>query len=370
MSDSSEIAVENRGSIAFITLNRPRALNSLSLAMIRQLHGVLRAIADDSTIAAVLLRGAGDKAFCAGGDIRALYTSLLAGDPEHQEFFAEEYALDYFLHRYPKPYIALLNGITMGGGMGLAQGSPLRIVGELTRIAMPEVGIGLFPDVGASFFLSRLPGAIGQYLALTGTTITASDALYAGLADLYLDQAALTRLEPALLAVSSGPEFGAALKQVVRGLATAPPGTSKLAAHRAAIDAHFSARRVPEIIASLNAERSAEHRDWAQETLGIFASRSPTMLAVSLHQLELGRTMTLADCFRMELGLVQECFVHGDLLEGIRATIIDKDKSPRWHPSDIDAVTDKQINAFFRDRWTALDHPLANLETNYPQLLP
>jgi len=370
MTESTEITVERRGGIAFIALNRPRALNSLSLAMIRQLHGVLRASADDATIAAVLLRGAGDKAFCAGGDIRALYTSLLAGDPVHQEFFVEEYALDYYLHRYPKPYIALLNGITMGGGMGLAQGSPLRIVGELTRIAMPEVGIGLFPDVGASFFLSRLPGALGQYLALTGTTITASDALYSGLADLYLDQAGLAQLEPALLAASIGPEFGATLKQIVRGLATAPPGGAKLEAHRAAIDAHFAARHVPEIMASLRAEQSPKHRDWAQETLGILHSRSPTMLGVSLRQLERGRTMTLAECFRMELGMVQECFVHGDLREGIRATIIDKDKSPRWRPSDIDAVTDKQINAFFRDRWTALDHPLANLETNYPQLLP
>ncbi len=366
MSDSSEITVENRGAIAFITLNRPRALNSLSLAMIRQLHGTLRASADDTAIAAVLLRGAGDKAFCAGGDIRALYASLLAGDPVHQKFFAEEYALDYFLHRYPKPYIALLNGITMGGGMGLAQGSPLRIVGELTRIAMPEVGIGLFPDVGASFFLSRLPGALGPYLALTGTTITASDALYAGLADRYLDQTGLSQLEPALLAASPGPEFGAELRQVVRDLATPPPGASTLAAHRAAIDTHFSARPVREIIASLRGEQSPEHRDWAQETLGILYSRSPTMLGVSLRQLERGRTMTLADCFRMELDMVQECFVQGDLREGIRATIIDKDKSPRWHPSDIDAVTDLQVDAFFRDRWAATEHPLANLETTYP----
>jgi enoyl-CoA hydratase/carnithine racemase len=365
-SEAPEISYEVRGRVAFITLNRPRALNSLSLAMLRQLHAALQASAVNPDIAAVFLRGAGDKAFCAGGDIRALYLSMLAGDSMHQAFFVEEYALDYFLHRYPKPYLALLDGITMGGGMGLAQGSPLRLVGALTRIAMPEVGIGLFPDVGASYFLSRLPGALGPYLALTGTTITANDALYAGLADLYLDPAAIAQLEPTLLATAAQSVPDAELAQTVRNLATEPPTPSTLAAHRTAIDAHFSARRLPEIFASLDNERDPRHVAWAQETLRVLRSRSPTMLGVTLRQLERGQMMTLADCFRMELGMVQECFVHGDLREGIRATIIDKDRSPRWRPSRMEDLSDADIDAFFRERWTPADHPLANLETNYP----
>jgi len=334
--------------------------------MLRQLHASLRACADDPEITAVLLRGAGDKAFCAGGDIRALYLSLLAGDPIHREFFVEEYALDYFLHRYPKPYIAVLNGITMGGGMGLAQGSRLRIVGERTRLAMPEVGIGLFPDVGASYFLSRLPGALGQYLALTGTTIAASDALYTGLADFYLAPTAMAQLEAGLIAAATAPALGVAPEQLVRKLATTPPDAATLAAQRSAIDMHFSARHVTDIFASLQGERRPEHREWAQGTLSILGSRSPTMLGLSLRQLERGRTMTLAECFRMELGMVQECFVHGDLREGIRATIIDKDKSPRWRPSRIEDVTDVDVEAFFRKRWTDARHPLANLEADYP----
>jgi enoyl-CoA hydratase/carnithine racemase len=168
LATGAEILSETANHVAFITLNRPEALNALSYEMITELRKVLQACAKDDGVRAIVLQGAGDKAFCAGGDIRALYQSFKDSGKLHHDFFVAEYSLDYRLHTYPKPYVALIDGITMGGGMGLAQGSTLRVVGERTRIAMPEVGIGLFPDVGASYFLSRLPGSLGPYLALTG----------------------------------------------------------------------------------------------------------------------------------------------------------------------------------------------------------
>jgi len=196
-----EILSEVRNHIAFITLNRPAALNALSYEMILELDKQLREYAIDPNVRAVLIKGAGEKAFCAGGDIRSLHQSATSGGSLHQQFFIAEYRLDHYLHFYPKPYIALMDGITMGGGMGLAQGSKLRVVTDRTRIAMPEVGIGLFPDVGGSYFLSRLPGALGTYLALTGNQIRAADALYTRLADAYLARSAIEQLDAVLSAL-------------------------------------------------------------------------------------------------------------------------------------------------------------------------
>src|SRR6202521_72525 len=182
----AEILFAIRNGCGHVTLDRPAALNALSFAMIQALARQLQAWADDPQVRAVLVRGAGGKAFCAGGDIRALYDSFKAGQTGHALFFAEEYKLDYFIHRYPKPYIALMDGVVMGGGMGISQGATFRVVTERTRLAMPEVGIGLFPDVGASYFLSRLPGCLGSYLALTGVQVRGADAVYARFGDVFL----------------------------------------------------------------------------------------------------------------------------------------------------------------------------------------
>jgi len=359
-----EVLSEIRAHVALITLNRPSALNALSLGMILQLRDLLGRCIADPQIHAVLLRGAGDKAFCAGGDIRALYQSYQSSGSLHREFFAAEYPLDYLLYEYPKPYLAVMDGITLGGGMGLAQGSRLRIVGERTRMAMPEVAIGFFPDVGGSYFLSRLPGKLGMYLALTGVQIRAADALYCRLADFYLPPAALASLSDDLAALTWSDDRTADVRRCITALqadAVTPP---TLPALRPAIDAHFSRPTVRAIIESLESETRIEYAGWADQTAKLMRSRSPTMLSVTLRQLERGAELSLADCFRMELGMAAQSFAQGDFLEGVRSVLVDKDNAPRWQPAAIEAVTPDSIDAFFRDRWPAASHPLAGLERN------
>ncbi|MDP9066034.1 MAG: enoyl-CoA hydratase/isomerase family protein [Pseudomonadota bacterium] len=363
--EAGEVLCEVRNHTASITLNRPAALNALSMKMIDALQTTLARCAADGQIRAVLLRGAGDKAFCAGGDIRALYQSYQHSGTLHHEFFIHEYRLDYLLHRFPKPCLALLDGITMGGGMGLAQAAMLRIVGERTRIAMPEVGIGLFPDVGASYFLSRLPGLIGPYLALTGTQIRGIDALYCGLADAYLSLAGIESLEADLATLAWSDNHGEDLRRLVTAHSANGLPAPPLSTRRSAIDRHFSRPDVTAIIESLEADRSAEHGEWAQQTAKLMRGRSPTMLAVTLRQLELGRSRSLAECFRMELGMVERCFEQGDFIEGIRALLIDKDNAPRWTPGDLQSVDPAAVEAFFRDPWHGAQHPLADLAESH-----
>lgn len=358
---------EVRNQVAFITLNRPATLNSLSLGMIVELRAALHAFAHDPGIHAVVIRGAGEKAFCAGGDIRALYEGYRHSGTAPVDFFASEYPLDYLLYSYPKPYVALLNGIVMGGGMGLAQGSRLRIVGDRTRMAMPEVAIGFFPDVGASYFLSRLAGRTGLYLALTGTQLRAADALHAGLADCYLSDAGLGEFERRLQSLEWDPRHSqaaasqAAIAAALRELA-GDPGPAPLAALQPAIDAHFAADSIPLLLQSLRSEVRPEFRDWAQQTAALISTRSPTMLKVTRKQLQLGRSMTLAQCLRMEIGMAKQCFVQGDFIEGVRAMIIDKDNKPGWRPAQLADVTDASVDAIFDNPWAGTIHPLAHLE--------
>ena len=359
------ILCEIRNRIAFITLNRPAALNALSLSMIKDLRSALSRFAVDPNVHAILIQGAGGKAFCAGGDIRAIYESYQISQRPTLDFFVAEYPLDYMLHCFPKPYVALIDGIVMGGGMGIAQGSRMRIVGDRTRMAMPEVAIGFFPDVGASYFLSRLPGSIGPYLALTGVQIRAADALYAGLADVYLPRAGVDALEAELskLKWSGDRSDGrrAAIDGVIRKLAD-NPAEAPLAALRAAIDQHFAAPSVPALLASLEAEERPEFLEWARQTIDLMNTRSPTMLAVTLEQLKRGRSMSLAECLRMELGMVRQSFIQGDFIEGVRAMIIDKDNAPVWRPPRLDEVTDELVEAMFDDPFAGATHPLSSLE--------
>jgi enoyl-CoA hydratase/carnithine racemase len=365
--DSVEILCEIRNHLATVTLNRPAALNALSLEMVRGLRIAMRACAADPNVRAVLIRGAGEKAFCAGGDIRALYQSFKSSGSLHQTFFVTEYPLDYLLYSYPKPYIALLDGITMGGGMGISQGSRMRIVGDSTRIAMPEVGIGLFPDVGGSYFLSRLPGALGTYLALTGMQIRAADALYTQLADLYLPPAATAGLAAQLESIRWSDDGHADVSRALRALAGSTSAPEPLPAPslrplRPAIDVHFAQPNISAIFASLNGERRPEFSDWARQTAQLMSTRSPTMLAVTQRQLQRGKSMSLADGLRMELGMIRQCFVQGDFIEGVRAMIVEKDNAPRWTPDRIEDVTDAMIDVFFQNPWSGAAHPLANLE--------
>ena len=323
-----ELLAELRGGVATITLNRPAALNALTLGMIDGLSAWLETWRGDDGVRTVVLRGAGPRAFCAGGDVRGLYESLKGGSDLWQAFFAHEYALDYAIHTYPKPVVALVDGIVMGGGMGISQGARLRIAGPRTRMAMPETAIGLFPDVGGSYFLSRTPGALGFYLGLAGPTIGAADAVYCGLADM-----------------DTSPE----------------PGPAELEALRPAIEDHFAKPTVEAIIASLQGETRLAFREWAAKTALSLLKRSPTMLKVTHAQLTRARSMGLADCFRMELELMHATVAHGDLLEGIRAVIVDKDNDPRWQPAALDAVDPTAVNSFFAPRWDNARHPLAHL---------
>jgi enoyl-CoA hydratase/carnithine racemase len=357
-----EVLSESRNHVALITLNRPEALNALSLDMIAELRSLLRGYAADPQIHAVLIRGAGDKAFCAGGDIRALYQSFKNSGSLHREFFLREYPLDYLLYAYPKPYAVLMDGITMGGGMGIAQGSSLRIVGERTRIAMPEVAIGFFPDVGASYFLSRLPGALGVYLALTGIQIRGVDALYCQLADVYLPPSAIESLTGDLTALKWSEDPPADWRRFIRARAALGLPAPSLSLLRPGIDAHFSQPTVPAILASLEAETRPGYADWAQQSAKLMRSRSPTMLCVTLRQLQRGKELSLAACFRMELAMAQQSFLQGDFVEGVRALLIDKDNTPQWQPGRIEEVTDAMIDAFFHTRWSAAAHPFANFD--------
>ena len=355
-----EIRFQLRNRIGHITLNRPATLNALTYAMIVALREQLERWAADADVYAVLIRGAGDKAFCAGGDVRALYASVIAGETGQIHFFTEEYALDYAIHRYPKPCIALMDGIVLGGGMGLAQGAWLRIATERTRLAMPEVGIGLFPDVGASFFLSRCSGALGLYLGITGVQIRAADVLYAGLGDTWLSADKVASLDRLLDALTWSSDHRADLLKTIGGTATTslPPLTD----FRPAIDQHFARASVAEIVASLERETRPRYNAWAAQTLAILGKRSPTMLCVTREAIRRGRDMALADCFRMELAMVHECFSQGDFIEGIRALIVDKDNTPRWNPPRLAEVKDEMVARFFTSPWTAEAHPLANLE--------
>jgi enoyl-CoA hydratase/carnithine racemase len=324
-----EILAEVRSGAATVTLNRPATLNALSFGMLEALGVWLEDWKRDDRIGLVVFRGAGEKAFCAGGDVRSLYENHTANPAALREYFAVEYALDFRIHNYPRTIVSLIDGIVMGGGMGISQGTNVRIVGARTRMAMPETAIGLFPDVGGSYFLSRVPGEVGTYLALLGPTIRATDALYCGLAD-------LATLEAADV-----------------------PG--ELPALREAIDRHFAFDSVVAIRESLRGEKDSRYAAWAATTLEALAKRSPTMLCVTLEQVRRGRNLTLADCFRMELGLVYNCFEQGDVIEGIRALLIDKDNKPRWQRSRIEDVTQSDVDAFFAPRWTASQHPLASL---------
>ena len=339
------VLIERRGHIGQLTLNRPAGLNALNLEMVRVLHRQLEHWESDAQIEAVVLRGTGERAFCAGGDIRYMYDNYLAGrHHEPETFFTEEYDLDAYIHASPKPILALMDGFVLGGGMGLAQGASIRLLTERSRLGMPETAIGYFPDVGGSYFLSRLPGQIGLYLGITGNHVGSSDALFAGLGDLCIDSARLGELEA--LIDSFNPADGS-LRDQVAALANAELPASELKALQPAIDLHFAQPDIAAIRASLASEQRPDYRDWAQRTLEIIDNRSPLAMAVTQAMLLRGRTLALADCFAMELHIGRQWFEKGNIMEGVRALIVDKDKQPRWQPAHIDQLDAAMVEAFF-----------------------
>lgn len=353
--------------IGFITLERTQALNALSLDMVRALTALLRDWQAHPEVLAIVIRSRTERAFCAGGDIRFFYEvgtkGPSGGSALLEDFFTEEYALNHLIHHYRKPYIAFMDGIVMGGGMGISQGGPqssLRIVTDKTAMAMPEVHIGLFPDVGGSYFLSRLPGKLGAYLGLTGQTIGAADAIYAGLADVAIPSALLPEL---LHRLETGPATtGTDIIGMVRHFALPyrsriDPAESMLARHCDDINRHFAQASVAAILASLERDDST----FAMQSAKALRRGSPLLLCVTLEQLQRGAGMTVADCLRMERTMIRRSFEGCEVLEGIRARVIDKDNAPRWSPATLADVRPEQVQAFFTSAWPDYAHPLRTL---------
>ena len=359
---SEHVQTQLSNGTGFITLDRPKALNSLSLDMVRAMTQALLAWRDDASVAAVVVRSSSERALCAGGDIRFFHdvgrASTQGGSALLEDFFTEEYALNHLIHFYPKPYVALMDGVVMGGGMGIAQGGPdcgVRVVTGRTRMAMPEVNIGLFPDVGGSHFLSHAPGQLGMWLGLTGLTVGAADALYLDLADHFVPETELAALT-ALIEATPGKSLRDAIA-VFAGPHNAFAGDSELERQRALIDEHFSAGSVPAIMASLRGDSSA----FAQKSLKAMELRSPLMMCVTHELLKRGAALGVADCLRMERNLVRRNFEHGEIFEGVRALVIDKDNQPKWNPPALADVTPEMVARFFEPCWPAWAHPLRHL---------
>ncbi len=361
--------------VAILTLNRPDALNALDLAMVRELAAHLEQCRTNPDIVAVVLNSSLEKAFCAGGDVRQVARTAIDAPHKVAQFFIEEYQLDHAIHRFLKPVVVLMDGITMGGGMGLAQGASLRVTTERSKIAMPETRIGLVPDVGATHFLRVMPVEMALFAGLTGTVLNGADAVYSGLADVSVPSASLAGFEQRLEAINtertqaSAAEFNEYIQGALREVfasSTLDSNSAPIAVHEPWISTHFDARRpVVEIVASLRealkGAPSDTERTWLRATLDALLTCSPTMIHVTREALLKGRHMSLADCFRMEMGIVVRTVEEGDFREGVRAHLIDKDRRPQWRPATLEAVTREQVETLLHSPWSEQNHPLAAL---------
>ncbi len=333
MSESSIIATR-RGRIGHLLLNRPKSLNALDTPMLHAMTEALTEWRDDPSVHAVVVEGAGGRAFCAGGDIRAIRAFAMAGEHARvEEFFATEYALNAMIDEFPKAYISIIDGVCMGGGIGLSVHGDMRVTSEASLFAMPETGIALFPDVGATYMLPRLPGALGMYLGLTGARLNGADAVHAGIATHFIPKAEIATLADAI--AEDGP---AAVAARARGL----PAFS-LAPHRAAIDRCFGQDSVAAIEAALHAEGT----DWAHETLHALHHGSPSAVLWSFEAMRRGAKLSLRGALAMELALTRKVSVHHEFHEGVRAMLVDKDRAPKWAPGSIAEVDVAAIKALF-----------------------
>jgi enoyl-CoA hydratase len=342
MNEAREISCRLRDGVGWIVLDRPKALNALNHAMIAGHADALAAWAGDESVRAVVIRSAGGRAFCAGGDVVNLYRNRNRVLDYAYPYYAIEYGANVCLYRFPKPYVALLDGIAMGAGMGLAIHGSHRAVSENALLAMPETGIGLFPDVGASHFLPRCPGHVGMYLGLTGARIGAADALYTGLATHFVPAERFAPLEAALAGIGRAEDTRAAVDAVLAGFA-GEAGPAPLEVRRETIDNCFGSDTVEKIVAALEADGGA----WADATLAVLAAKSPTSLKIAHRQLKLGAALDFEACMAMEYRLACHCLARHDLYEGIRAAVIDKDRAPKWQPATLAEVGDDLIEAHF-----------------------
>ncbi|KAM6268455.1 3-hydroxyisobutyryl-CoA hydrolase, mitochondrial isoform 3-T3 [Porphyrio hochstetteri] len=342
---TAEVLLEKRGGAGIITLNRPKALNALNISMIQQIYPQIKTWEQDPETFLIIIKGTGGKAFCAGGDIRAITEAGKAGDRLAQDFFREEYMLNNAIGTCKKPYVALIDGITMGGGVGLSVHGHFRVATEKTLFAMPETAIGLFPDVGGGYFLPRLSGKVGYYLALTGFRLKGRDVLKAGIATHFVDSEQLPTLEKDLIALKS-PSM-----ENIADLLNAYHMKSKVDQEKFVLDEHmekinslFSANSMEEIVKKLKQDGSP----FATKQLETINKMSPTSLKLTLRQLREGASMSLQDVLTMEYRLSQACMRGHDFYEGVRAVLIDKDQSPRWKPAALEDVSDEFVDDCFK----------------------
>jgi enoyl-CoA hydratase len=331
----NDVLFRREGAIGRITLNRPKALNALTEDMCAAMFDRLGHWATDAAVHAVVIDAVPGKAFCAGGDVRAVYDAGRRGDGSVMSFFRTEYPMNAAIHRFPKPYVALIDGFAFGGGCGVSMHGSHRVASENAVFAMPETLIGLFPDIGASFFLNRLPGEIGMYLALTGLRIGTADASACGLATHHVASRDMAVLRGRLI---EGEPPDAVLAQ----LNASPPGQTDMMGRRDAIDRAFGASSVEDILARLDSEG-----DWGRETVALLKTRSPTSLKVTFRQMREGAALHFESCQRMEYRIMARMMEGPDFYEGVRAALIDKDQKPRWVPDDLGKVTDGDIDRFF-----------------------
>ncbi len=342
MNDQPEILFERRGAAGLITLNRPKALNAVSHGMVLAMRAQLDAWADDPAIERVIVRGAGEKAFSAGGDIRHLYDLGKAKRFDEQlQFWRDEYPLNVVIKNYRKPYVALIDGIVMGGGVGVSVHGSHRVAGDKYSFAMPEVSIGFFPDVGATWFLPRMPGELGTYCALTGERFGVADALYAGVATHRIPSARF----PALIEGLSGT---VSVDAVLAAFAE-PAGEGPIAARRHLIDHIFAGNDVEVILGRLDLEAATNSADaeWAGKTAALMRAKSPTSLKLALAQVRFGAIHDFEACMRLEMRIVSHIVEGHDFYEGVRAVIVDKDNKPTWNPQTLSAVTNRVIERYF-----------------------
>lgn len=346
---ADEILLEQRGGLGIITLNRPKALNTLSLGMYRVMDPKLVEWGTEPGVRAIAVRGAGDRAFCAGGDIRAIYDARHhpAGAGDYKaDFFREEYRLIQRVHRFPKPYVALMDGIAMGGGMGVSVNGSHRVATERSVCAMPEVHIGLFPDVGATRYLNLCPGRTGLYLALTGARVKAADMLYVGFATHYVPHDRLEALVSALAPVAWRADGERAQVEAVLSRFGEDPGAAPLQALQPQIDRCFAGDNVEAILTALAQDGS----DWARETRATIERASPVSIKIAFHQMKLGkRGLDIEAALALEYRMTQHCMAAQDFFEGIRALLIDKDQKPRWQHASLADVGEAEVARYFED---------------------
>src|SRR6266851_7545256 len=326
MPKEPEILLDRRGTAGIVTLNRPAALNAVTRAMVRTLREALEGWRHDGAVSRVILTAADGRAFSAGGDLRHIYEAGRAGRQEESiDFWREEYALNAAIKHYPKPYVALIDGIVMGGGVGISIHGSHRVAGDRFLFAMPEVGIGFFPDVGATWFLPRLPGEVGTFCALTAERFRPADAVTAGVATHRVPSRRFAELLEGL--------YGTVPVDALVAAFAEPAGEGPVAARRAAIDRHFAGEAVEDILASLEAG-GGEEAEWSRALAATMRAKSPLSLKIALAQVRRGREWPFEDCMRAEFRIVSRIIRGADFYEGVRAVIVDKDNSPRWRSEE------------------------------------